>query len=684
MPTLKQIIIGLLYLFNILTSTHRLHAQVSNDDPLFNAIFTKDSLVFEVGFNACDKSGFEKALSDNFEFYHDKSGIIYGKEAFIASFSNNLCQPDRKILARRSLVEKSMKVYPLYDKGIIYGAIQHAEHKFYERIIGTGIEVATGIAKITHFWKMENGEWKLARALSYDHKEPLENKLDQLINNFVAKNAFNGCVLVAKNGDIVLEKGYGFRDAALKSNHDAQSIFVAYSITKSFTSTLILKLVEEGKLSLDDKLSKYFNSLPHAEKISIRHLLSHTSGLFNYTNGAPLASYDEKGMLDYLKNLPLDFEPGSKFNYSNTGYYLLGFIIMKATSLSYEEAMRKYILTPLGMTSSGFDFKNLKSDKKAVAYRHLDRDQMEKAEVYDSTKAYAAGALYSTVGDLYKFHKAMLQNKIIKEYHKLEAYTPIKDNYGFGWFTSQLGQYTVIGHNGGAAGFRSDLSCIESEGICVVLLNNMETDLNTLSSKLLMTALDLPIKTSKELPIETNKVKDYEGLYQVDKDNQFYIMAINGRLMVKPPNSLFFEATYLGNDNFYEELGGIEFSFLRNDSAKIMFMQFARKDGTIVKPIRVAQSWGITGSSTINGWNGPDIKFEPMPDKTLLLSNIKLNEGEIKFRLNNAWSVDLGKSNKPNILQYGGENIIVKKGTYDIRLAIDGMKNPTIEMIRKD
>ncbi len=353
MPTINKTSPALLFLFFICTIISHTMAQVTSQDPIFKAIYSRDSLVFDIGFNACDKSGFENALSDNFEFYHDKSGIINGKEAFIKSFENNVCNLNRKFNARRALIKSSMKVFTLTNGGIVYGAIQHADHKFYEKNRSTGIERATGIAKITHLWLLENGVWKLVRGVSYDHKEPLENKLDQIVNNFVAKNAFNGSVLVAKEGKVLLEKGYGLRDAELKSMHDEQSIFVIYSITKSLTSTLIIKLAEEGKLSLDDKLINYFPKMPNADKITIKHLLSHTSGLSNYTNAAPLASYDEKGMMDYIRNLPLDFEPGSKFNYCNTGYYLLGFIAKITTGLSYEEAMRKYILSPLKMTNSG-------------------------------------------------------------------------------------------------------------------------------------------------------------------------------------------------------------------------------------------------------------------------------------------------------------------------------------------
>jgi hypothetical protein len=146
-----------------------LFSQVTQSSDLFRTMKTQDSLLFEVGFNTCDISQFEKLLSENFEFYHDKSGITATKSDFIASIRDGLCKMDYK--ARRVMIENSMEVYPMENNGVLYGAIQTGIHRFYE-INEDKSQKHTSIAKFMHFWLLVNGEWKLSRGFSYDHIIP--------------------------------------------------------------------------------------------------------------------------------------------------------------------------------------------------------------------------------------------------------------------------------------------------------------------------------------------------------------------------------------------------------------------------------------------------------------------------------------------------------------------------------
>jgi CubicO group peptidase (beta-lactamase class C family) len=659
-----------------------LTGQVRHDDPLFKAIAAKDSLLFDIGFNACDMSGFDFAVSNNFEFYHDKSGILKGKETFIQAFKNNLCAPDAKFKARRQLLKGTMEVFPLYNGGVLYGAIQNGDHRFFEKNMATGVEVMTSEAKITHLWLLEQNEWKLVRSLSYDHQTPLLNKIDGLLTQFASRKLFNGVALVAKNGEIILEKGYGYRDVDQKILHDSNSIFVIYSITKSITSTLMIKLSELGYLSLDDNLGNYFPTWIDGRKVTIRQVLSHTGGLANYTNDAPLPKYDEANMIAYLNSKNLEFEPGTKFNYCNTGFYLLGCIVQKATRMTYEQAMKKYIFAPVGMVHSGFDFKNLQSQYKSKAYQKISADQAIEAEVYDSTRAYAAGAMYSTVGDMYRFHNAMANNTIIKEYYKIEAYTPVIGNYGLGWNTMILDDYKVIGHSGGAVGFRSNMSSIESEGIYVVLLSNTEVDLNTQSTKLLYTLLNKTQKNHIEMPIEKSLLASFTGVYALGNESQFYCVANKGKLMVKPPDGTMLETIYIGRDSFYEPLADVEFTFLRNTSGAVTSFRFIRKDGSTITLDKTQEAWGLVGSAVPNGWNGPDIVLKQKPDKSWVAKGVSLGEGEIKLRVNNAWSINLGKGLSEETLTYNGDNIKVSRGKYDITLYIEGQDFPRLNLTK--
>jgi CubicO group peptidase (beta-lactamase class C family) len=211
-------------------------------------------------------------------------------------------------------------------------------------------------------------------------------KLDELITAYANTNKFNGSVLVAQRGNILLEKGYGFKNATNKSLNDSNTIFQIASITKQFTSTVVLKLIELNKLSLTDKLSKYYKGFPYGDSITIEELLNHTSGLRDFTEeDSAINETDERRIIPYLKTLKPDFAPGTNWHYSNSGYVVLGYIIQKVSGMSYWEAVRKYIFEPLQMHCSGFDFAHLNSSEKAVGYDVLNDSAQEVSPITDST-----------------------------------------------------------------------------------------------------------------------------------------------------------------------------------------------------------------------------------------------------------------------------------------------------------
>lgn len=228
-----------------------------------------------------------------------------------------------------------------------------------------------------------------------DEKE----KIETLINAYVRQNTFSGSVLVAQHGTIILNKGYGPRNLADKAVNDENSIFQLGSITKQFTSAIVLKLQEEKKLNVSDKLSKYFPGYPKGDSITIEQLLTHTSGIYNYTNnGAFMANEVTKPatrekIMALFKDKPLDFSPGTGWNYSNSGYCLLGYIIEDVTKQPYYAVVRKYIFTPLQMTHSGFDFTDIKDPKKATGYFKVDDAENRAAPIVDSSVSFAAGAI---------------------------------------------------------------------------------------------------------------------------------------------------------------------------------------------------------------------------------------------------------------------------------------------------
>ena len=306
-------------------------------------------------------------------------------------------------------------------------------------------------------------------------------KLDELMQAYSNQGKFSGSVLVARQGKILLNKGYGYRNYKDQLVNDPHTVFQIASVTKQFTSTVVLKLVELKKLSLTDKLSQFYPGYPHGDNITIKHLLTHTSGIWDYTRNGDLMhtqtlrSVSKEEMMGYFKDQPLDFAPGTGWSYSNAGYFLLGCIVEQVTGMSFEKAVRKYIFDPLKMQHSGFDFIHLSSMDKAVGYK-IDSTgkRSSPAAIVDSTVPFSAGSIYSTVEDLYLWHQALQQYKIVGSALMQKAYTPVKNNYGYGWIIDSLYGKRMVSHSGGIFGFRSDLARVPEDDVCVILLSNSE------------------------------------------------------------------------------------------------------------------------------------------------------------------------------------------------------------------
>jgi CubicO group peptidase (beta-lactamase class C family) len=374
------------------------------------------------------------------------------------------------------------------------------------------------------------------------HSQPQDSTaqiLEKLVSAYAGMGKFNGSVLVAREGKILLQKGYGVKNLADKSVNDEYSIYQIASITKSFTATVVLKLVELKKLSLADKLSKYYSGFPNGDSITIEHLLRHTSGLHNYTEtDTTILETDEKRMIPFLKSLHPDFAPGAKMRYSNSGYVLLGFIIQKASGMTYWKAVRQYIFEPLKMNSSGFDFAHLIKKEKATGYAGA----TEPAIITDSTVPSAAGAIYSTVSDLYNFHRGLQSFKIVSKPIMEKAYQPTPGyKYGFGWTIDSLYGRRIISHSGSITGFGSNFARVPEDDICIVLLSNHSGstfDVMNITGKLLAVLYNEPYSIPVKRPVvrlSEDQLKKYTGSYELKEFNLTIEISIyNGGLIAQP------------------------------------------------------------------------------------------------------------------------------------------------------
>jgi CubicO group peptidase (beta-lactamase class C family) len=406
-------------------------------------------------------------------------------------------------------------------------------------------------------WAIGMGQFALAQ-------DSTVQKLEELMSAYGRLDKFSGSVLVARQGKVLLKGGYGLKNIKDSTFNDEHTVFQIASITKTFTAAMILKLVEQKKLALTDKVSKYYPGYPHGDSITIEHLLTHTSGIWDYTRDEDFrnnkqinGSVQVEELIRFFKDKPLDFAPGTAWAYSNSGYYLLGYIIQKVTAMPYEKAVRQYIFNPFGMSHSGFDFKHLASEDKAVGYYADSTEKPVKpTPMVDSASPYAAGSIYSTVEDLYRWHRGLQSYQFIGRRSLQQAYTPYKNRYGYGWIIDSLNGKLMVSHSGGIFGFRTDFARIPEDDICIVLLSNTEMPgISNITRRILAVLYGLPYAVPVEMKavlVKEQVLKRYTGTYKIEQNGVLVdIVLENGKLLAKPHNGPVSELLALDESHFF-------------------------------------------------------------------------------------------------------------------------------------
>jgi D-alanyl-D-alanine carboxypeptidase len=349
-------------------------------------------------------------------------------------------------------------------------------------------------------------------------------KANEYLQSHVDVNGFSGSVLIGKGDQVLFAKGYGLANAEFNLNNTPQTKFRLGSITKQFTAMAIMILVEKGRLSLDDPISKYIENSPEAWKdVTIHHLLSHTGGvpsftsLPTYNDSMPLPTTPTK-TIDRVRTMKLEFKPGEKFNYSNTGYVMLGAIIEKVAGKTYEKFLEENVFTPLGMKDSGYDMPTKILANRASGFELRD-GRLVHAPYLDMTVPHAAGALYSTVEDLHRWSTALDDGKLISPALAPKMYTPVKGNYAYGWAVGKRFGRQFVGHGGGIEGFQTDITRFPDERLCVVVLcNNNRSQPGAVATGLAAIALgakyELP-KKRKFVTVPAMILDRYVGDYQI-------------------------------------------------------------------------------------------------------------------------------------------------------------------------
>ena len=289
---------------------------------------------------------------------------------------------------------------------------------------------------------------------------------------------FSGVILIAKGEKVLLSKGYGMANYELGVPNTRQTKFHIASVSKPFTAAAVLLLQERGLLSVSDPLTKYIADYPNGDKITVHHLLTHTSGIPNVNN---LPEYEAKSkfpqttssLVELFKGKPLIMQPGERYNYSNSNYNLLAYIIEKVSGRSYGDFLKENIFDPLGMKNTGHDgnagalLKN-----RASGYSPVGLTGFENAPYLDWTSKTGNGSLYSTAEDLYKWDRALYTEKPLKKSTLERMFTPHVEGIGYGWFISKRFDRKAIRISGRSPGFNSELQRYVDEDVCVIVLGN--------------------------------------------------------------------------------------------------------------------------------------------------------------------------------------------------------------------
>lgn len=369
-------------------------------------------------------------------------------------------------------------------------------------------------------------------------------KFDEYLNALVEQGRFTGSVLVARDGKVVFNKGYGFANVEFDAPNAPETRFRLGSITKQFTAAAVLLLQERGKLNVQDPICKYMDNCPAAwSEVTIHHLLSHTGGIPSFTSFPDylpkmMMPVTVQEMIARFKDKPLDFKPGEKWNYSNSGYYLLGYVIEKAAGESYESFLQKNVLDPLKMASTGYDHHDSILKRRATGYS-LTKGKKVNSAYIDMTQPYAAGALYSTVGDLFLWNEALYSGKLISAKSLEAMITPVKNNYGYGLGVDAKPNRKIISHGGGINGFSTYIARFLDEKVTVVVLRNADYGApgpgkvsQDLGAILFGEKYEIPAVVS-EIKVDPRIFDGYAGQYQIMPNVILTISNEAGHLMAQ-------------------------------------------------------------------------------------------------------------------------------------------------------
>jgi len=417
----------------------------------------------------------------------------------------------------------------------------------------------------------------------------LPEKLDAIAAEAFAKDGPGGSVIVVKDGKTLLRKAYGMADLELGVPAKPEMVFHIASMTKQFTAVAILQLVGQGKVKLDDPLSKYVPGFPGAEAITVEHLLTHTSGIMSYNDvrGYLATIRDDRTPMELVGGIrgeKPNFAPGERYLYSNSGYLFLGIIIEKVSGMKYADYMQANLFTPLGLKHTAVVDPDRITMGRAKGYEIGPDKVLRNAGYISMTQPYAAGSIESNVDDLARWNQLLLEGKVIDKELLDRAWTPsrTKDGtptgYGYGWKVGDEAGLRVVAHGGGITGFVSYGILVPERKLFVGMLHNAlgsETDLEYTSTRLVLEALGQSWSATP-VPMSDDARREFAGVYDFGGMKRT-VRFEDGKLTAQKEGGLPFALVPVAKDEFVYDKAFSRLEFSRGSSGAIESVAFTSR-----------------------------------------------------------------------------------------------------------
>ncbi len=427
-----------------------------------------------------------------------------------------------------------------------------------------------------------------AQAVGTEKPNPVQmaQDIEALLDTRFPADKPGAAIIVLREGKPIYKSARGMANLELQVPMTADMVFRIGSITKQFTAAAVMMLVEQGKISLTDEITKFLPDYPtQGTTITVEHLLTHTSGIRSYTDmpgwmvNKIVNPMTVNELIDGFKNEPMDFKPGEQFRYNNSGYILLGAIIEKASGQSYAEFIQDNIFYPLQMKNSFYGDHEAIIENRAAGYDGS-IDEPQNAKYLSMTQPYAAGSLLSTVEDLGKWNTALIAGKVVNkeslaqmiESYKLADGT--SSGYGYGLMPGDIRGHKTVEHGGGIFGFVTHGVYLPDDDIYVaVLCNSTALNPSDAATKIAAMAMGDPFPEFKAVEVRSEVLEKYVGVYKIDEQARRYVTVVDGQLYTLRTGSTRLAATPSSETAFFYELSPSHFEFVVDDQGAVTGMQ---------------------------------------------------------------------------------------------------------------